>query len=1630
MSGRTPKHLDRLIWTGPRMSDIQDCEIGLFAGSITLYGDNDSDDRNCILFHNPWFLEGDGHGVKYLNYEESRKALSDDEAVVSAPRSRSSEYVRDPHASEGLAFNKRIPWQYEAKELCQDYHRSNHEFCCIEGSRTFNRAFVKSFYNLMPDDRSPGPDGEVRFERGCRINHNLVTVSQDLFTLCEQIKIIGAAYACRELGRRGRELTRKSDCSCNGMRDIGRAASKVFCEGKVDYSNSLWFMSYNPNFVARRGDEDQYLALVKLIETIHGMNPPEKESGAGAEKSRQLIDDAEIRKVISNIKAKWDKAWAEGGFSDRALVEKLCEDVRKTGSENFAILSTGDEMLLDPFITYCYLVIMCYGPSVFRFGRYGVPDLEDVFRDSVRKHSDGHAFSRDEEILLYLHCINEGRNPRVLVRGSPEDEAWIASQEILRHTLCLNEEGLMKDLNSKKGFRDLCKEHEIPTTEAITIEASGADCNIDLFRGLIKDGAKYVVQEPNSSGGFGTYLFEDPMAEKADNEARDGAARLQKKKEDENRDIRRYLEGNPADTLLISRYRDPNVSVNLHAIITDDDVFLSPCSIQIITITDRRLIYSGADFDAFRRFEDDNPSKVKEIYEHARWLCGILGKRNYRGVIGFDIIVSDRVEFVEANNRFQASTILLNKALAEYGLRKDTDSLNLEVRPRLMYRYDDRTVSKGPRLQSIQMQNLLAFYGKPDKVYASPAGAGRPVFKKGLKTIGLRDEARIRDMVASLPKTLYGNDPNTNRENWGNILRSELRTIPVPYSFYIYHRHHEDKGTEGSSEGSESEEHRIFHDVHMFKRVGEKMRKQDGEKQEALEGAKGKILESVDGLILPLVADGRYLGIISDYLLPLKTHIAKLFADEEEKRNNIIGQLDEWLLEELTALRDLRYDQGADKDMFIHGVLRRLKSRLLILQNSSNLGNPGMEAKRAFDLIASSIGLTEEVYKEVSSRSDGARAFASWSPGESEERRMQRLCTELIDARRLVSGYMEKPPEAKITDSPETKDGKSKPDPSVSDEGCFDTRVVVLFVARMLLDRLERASGKFSGRRFEYCMKDAYGVLAKDTCSRGTFMDRFNQLLMGNMVLDERVCEVFETQFRHAEDLSAGSVDGWVQNGAFMFKVLFFTSITSTVFDTPVVHPNLRPPDSKWVERILREDADILALKITLINNGIYIPEETRAAMKEDAVARGSKLDDPMRRGVNSSVDLRLKGIEFSHNGIEYHELPVNCAEDNFIASYSPVTFVVKDKPKTKGELKSESESKSDPKLGDEPMTEGGTKSGGKHSPHTYTLRYYGNPIRINGKELEVDYYSPCEAIKEMENSNIDRIAFVATDRIRYQHHDRCDYAASGNGCKFCELTAKGANTKMARYNEGDIMEAITETMARRHPYKEFNSESSTNMLYYDHVLIGGGTYLEHFDAKRRILSMCSRIQRLGGDDMPIYLMCVPPNTLTDLYEYKAAGVTEVAFNIEIYDQVLAAKFMPGKSRTTISKYLLTLTTAKSIWGGPGCVRSALILGLESPDSTMEAVRMLSSIGVSPILSIFRPVEGTDLEHVMPLPSEELYDLFMDSYNVCRAVDVDLGPSCIFCQNNTLTLPNELVEKEAEIAEREEGRRDVRGRLL
>jgi hypothetical protein len=249
-----------------------------------------------------------------------------------------------------------------------------------------------------------------------------------------------------------------------------------------------------------------------------------------------------------------------------------------------------------------------------------------------------------------------------------------------------------------------------------------------------------------------------------------------------------------------------------------------------------------------------------------------------------------------------------------------------------------------------------------------------------------------------------------------------------------------------------------------------------------------------------------------------------------------------------------------------------------------------------------------------------------------------------------------------------------------------------------------------------------------------------------------------------------------------------------------------------------------------------------------------------------------------------------------------------------------------------------------------------------------------------------EEVGQLFTDRLGIAPFLSCRNARDeGTACRFCEI---GNGSSRPPLHPDDIREVMQWCSA--HPE-----------IGMRHVLISGGS-----PPKKSWGTYLSLVELVCSSSKgPVYVMIEPPSDSSHLRALKALGVRELGMNLEVFDRSLAKLLMPGKGKLSLSLYRAAFTEAVRLWGRDGAVRSILIAGLEPPESTLSGVEELCRLGVMPILSPFRPIPGTPLQFYSPPSPQMLVDIWMKAQAICESEGMTLGPTCICCQNNTITLP-------------------------
>jgi hypothetical protein len=259
---------------------------------------------------------------------------------------------------------------------------------------------------------------------------------------------------------------------------------------------------------------------------------------------------------------------------------------------------------------------------------------------------------------------------------------------------------------------------------------------------------------------------------------------------------------------------------------------------------------------------------------------------------------------------------------------------------------------------------------------------------------------------------------------------------------------------------------------------------------------------------------------------------------------------------------------------------------------------------------------------------------------------------------------------------------------------------------------------------------------------------------------------------------------------------------------------------------------------------------------------------------------------------------------------------------------------------------------------------------------LQPRYHGQSNAAGEAYNSYV----FTHTDRVRVSPIEGCAFT-----CTFCDLPYE------FRYRSKSVEGLIDATRtALEDPVQPAS-----------HILISGGTPRpEHYGYLREVYEgVITTFPAVAVD-----IMMVPLSEVLDIDRLAALGLAEVSINLEVWGERTARRVMPRKYKQGRQHYLDYLAHSARILGGER-VRSMLMLGIEPLEETLEGVEAIASLGCVPVLSPFRPDPSTPLRD-WPVPTAHfLRQAYERAREITTRHRVPLGPPCIPCTHNTLTLP-------------------------
>lgn len=220
---------------------------------------------------------------------------------------------------------------------------------------------------------------------------------------------------------------------------------------------------------------------------------------------------------------------------------------------------------------------------------------------------------------------------------------------------------------------------------------------------------------------------------------------------------------------------------------------------------------------------------------------------------------------------------------------------------------------------------------------------------------------------------------------------------------------------------------------------------------------------------------------------------------------------------------------------------------------------------------------------------------------------------------------------------------------------------------------------------------------------------------------------------------------------------------------------------------------------------------------------------------------------------------------------------------------------------------------------------------------------------------------------------ERCRFGGEEQGlhCRFCSMRDREGAPAPEKTVE-DVVE--TAAMAQR--------QSGTTF-----VLLRGG--YQGAGGLSRVFPYLKALKQEVGILAGVQF---PPEADLELYDQaRALGVDHLSFCIEFFNQDYFDRFTPGKSKTLGRECFLRALQYCAGSLGKGRVSGEIIAGVEPVEDSMRAIDFLVEEGALPLVCIFRPMQGTEMEGFPPPAFSDMIRVFRHVYEACRAHNLPIG---------------------------------------
>jgi hypothetical protein len=218
-----------------------------------------------------------------------------------------------------------------------------------------------------------------------------------------------------------------------------------------------------------------------------------------------------------------------------------------------------------------------------------------------------------------------------------------------------------------------------------------------------------------------------------------------------------------------------------------------------------------------------------------------------------------------------------------------------------------------------------------------------------------------------------------------------------------------------------------------------------------------------------------------------------------------------------------------------------------------------------------------------------------------------------------------------------------------------------------------------------------------------------------------------------------------------------------------------------------------------------------------------------------------------------------------------------------------------------------------------------------------------------------------------------CAFMPLGVPCRFCDVATRAVE-RDEPLPVADVIETVRAAFA----------EGAVEFVY---LHIG---YIEGEDAGIRFLEPYIDAIKRHFDTL-VAVQIQPPKNDRWIDRTYAMGVDALSYSIEIHDAEILHRHCAGRTvHVGRERYYEALAYAATIFPS-GTVWSDLIVGLEPAESTIAGIDALVGTGVLPVLSLFRPLDDTELrDHPLP-DAGEVAPVFAHLFHTVRRARINMN---------------------------------------